>query len=394
MESVEMIALIAENPDDAHDALSDLKRLEQAGWIDLTYYALVDRDPAGGFQVEEASDPADSVSAAGDGLAKELLGQLCRKEGSGGGATAMALGAGMSSAPGSVYGDGTRESAEPGLKPGESALLLVLDEHFSERVGEELEPRGRIVRRRLDRAERLAALRASVERMKMDVRWLEDFLRGELDKSTTAVGTEKEELEATVAAARAELGAQRENLHARLRVLSSELEADLDQHRSKLSESGDGDERAIQSRIVELERAIDGCAEELASSVLDHMDMLAAHVDELEERATEAGPEVEVEIEGQLHELEVRMRRHRAELTAALGSAAQRARQHVETLRAKAELAEPEMQETIRRRLARLNEKHAAFRADLRQIENEETFQWSDFSASIRQSWRALRDEL
>jgi uncharacterized membrane protein len=395
MESVEMMALITGCPDDAHDALNDLKRLEQAGWIDLTYYALVDRDPAGRFQVEEASDPVEGAKPARTtALAKDLLGHLAGEGRSGGVAAAMALGAGVSSAAGSVYADGTVESADPGLKPGESALLLVLDEHFSERVVEELGPRGRIVRRHLDRAERLAALRASIERMKMDVRWLEEFLIGELDKTATAVGTEKDDLETTIAAARAELGAQRENLHARLRVLSAELEADLDQNRRKLTERIDGNRAAIENRITDLERAMDGCAEELASSVLDHMDQLAAHGAELEERATEAGPDVELEIEGQLHELEVRMRKHRAELTAALGSAVLRVRQCVERLRTKVETADPEMKEAIRHSLRKLNERHTAFRADLRQIEMEETFQWNDLAAGLRQSWQALRDSI
>ena len=35
MENVEMLALVTESPDEAYDALSELKRLEQAGWIDL-----------------------------------------------------------------------------------------------------------------------------------------------------------------------------------------------------------------------------------------------------------------------------------------------------------------------------------------------------------------------
>jgi uncharacterized membrane protein len=396
MESVEMMALITENPDDAQEALSDLKRLEQAGWIDLAYYALIDRDPAGRVQVEEASDPVESVNPApADGLAGGLIGHLFGLDGASGRAARSVSIRGRSGRSGNGYRNGNpKATSEPTLQPGKSALVLVVDERYAGRVREELEGRGPILHRQLQRTEKLATLRASIERMKMDVKWLEEFLRSEMEKASAATGIEREELEATIAAARAELGAQCENLHARCRVLAFELEADLRETRQLLPEADGRSREALEERIQELEHALNDCTEEMAASVLDHMDRLAAHALALEERASEAQPGVELEIEGQLHELEVRMRRHRGELTAALGSSARRARACMERLHVKAGQATPDRKRTIEEALQALNEKHSAFRAGLRQIEKEDAFLWQDFSDDIRRSWHELSDSI
>src|SRR3954447_2487468 len=88
MESVEMMALITETPEDASGALSELKRLEQSGWIDLTYYVLFDLDPAGKIHLEETSDPEERADIPGEaGLAAGLIGHLLHADPSRGSAS-------------------------------------------------------------------------------------------------------------------------------------------------------------------------------------------------------------------------------------------------------------------------------------------------------------------
>jgi uncharacterized membrane protein len=397
MENVEMLALVTESPDEAYDALSELKRLEQAGWIDLTYYVLVDRDAAGRVQVEEASEPGEIIrTLESGGLAGDLIGHMFGAPGTAFVASGSALRSRTAGASNGDYaepdGGSVMDSIAPGLLPGNSALLLVLEERYAERVAEELESRGRTVCKPLDRGERVAALRASIERAKADVQWLDDFLHSEFKKVERNASEGKEDLEATIAAARAELGAQREALHGRWKALAAELEEELEEVHISLRKSEDGNRAALERRAGALEQAVAKCNEELAASVLDHMDGLAAHAAALEKQAAGAGQEVEAAIESQLHDLEVRMRRHRAELTAALSMTATRARRCMDRLGRKAELVSPDLRAAIREHLAKLDERHATFRTSLHHIEKEDVFLWRDFAGEIRQSWLALCD--
>jgi hypothetical protein len=395
MEAVEMIALIPETPDDAHQALRELKRLERAGWIDLTYYALLESDPGGTVHVEAASDPAEAVNRdATDGLAQCLIRRLFGPVGTVRAAAGAAGSVQVATQPDEQLVDGHLEAPGARLQLARAALMVVLEQRYSERVSEELESRGRTLHQPLDRSERLAALRASIARLKTDVKWLEDYLRAELNKAGRINAGVKEDFEATIAAARAELGAQREKLNARWRALDAELEADLADARKLLEEPRDADPNPAESRIYDLENAILECNEELSSSVLDHMDWLAAHAADLEDKATRVSPAVEAAIEAQLHELEVRMRKHRAELTAALGSSAQLARRCIEQLRVRADLKPPELRQALQQDLQKLDHRHALLKSSLRKIEKEDTLVWQDLAAGIRQSWQALCDSV
>ena len=246
----------------------------------------------------------------------------------------------------------------------------------------------------MNRAEREAALRASVERVKTNVRWLEDLLHGELDKAERAAPNEKEKFEATVAAGRAELGAERENLQARLKALGAELEADLQETRQRLQTERGGARADTESRIDSLESAIVEYNESLASSIMDHMDSLASHALDLQTKAARASADTAKAIEEQLHELQVRMRKHRSELTATLGSSAVRARQVMDHLRVEAALGKAEMRQALQAHMKKLEERHEVLKADLRRLEKEDTRAWHELAAGFRNSWRALSESV
>src|SRR5215831_3344068 len=94
MDRVEMVVLTAEARGQTHDALSELKRLGRAGWIDLTYYAVVDKDASGAVHVQESSDPVETASvSAAEGLSGVLAGCLLGPAGATlGAATGVMLG--------------------------------------------------------------------------------------------------------------------------------------------------------------------------------------------------------------------------------------------------------------------------------------------------------------
>ncbi len=377
MDRVEMVVLVTEARDNAHEALRELKRLDRAGWIDLTYYALIDKDAGGGVHVQEASDPVETVSLVAVGAN-----------------AGAALGKSTASESAQAGPDQSVQELDDVLPPGKSALMVVLEERYAERVVEELETRGRTIRKPLNRTEREAALRASVERVKTNVRWLEDLLHGELDKAERAAASEKEKFEATVAAGRAELGAERENLQARLKALGAELEADLLETRQRLQTERGAARVAIESRIDSLESAIVEYNESLATSIMDHMDSLASHALDLQAKAARASADTAKAIEEQLHELQVRMRKHRAELTATLGSSAVRARQCMDHLRVEAALGKAEMRQALQEHMKKLEERHEVLKADLRRLEKEDTRAWHELATGFRNSWRALSESV
>ncbi len=227
----------------------------------------------------------------------------------------------------------------------------------------------------------MAALHASVDRVRANVKWLVDFLGTESARLERADGREKEELEAAIAAARAELSGERENLHARLNALATEIEAELLDARNEWQRASDDAREPVESRIVALETSLTVCAHELVLSFLDHMELMTAHTTELKTKAAGAGAEAAKAIDEQLHDLEVRMRKYRAELTAVLGSAAARDLHSLDRLRAEAPL-----QGLVKR----VDQQHAAMKADLRRLEKEDSRVWQDRTAAFRRSWCAL----
>ena len=361
-----MVALIAETEPCAREALAELKRLDQTGWIDLIYYARLDRGAYDGVRVLEVSDPIEAASqSAGDGLAGNLGASLF-------GPAAPATGG---AAPCRAY-----------------AVVVVMEAQYTERVVEELESRGFILRRQLRGIDRQAALRASIERSKMNVKWLDDFPRGDLVKAERAHDHGDEGIEAALAAVRAELGSEREKLHARLRALALELEADRREAQEQLESAAANLRDALNRHIGRIETAILDCGQDLALSILDHMDYLASRAMQVQAKAAATSSEAAKALEGQLHELEVRMRKHRAELTATLGTCALRARRCLNHLRNGASQDRNEIRQAFAEQMRRLDDGHQVLKAELRRLEKEDTRIWHERAAGFRKSCQALFD--
>ena len=376
MDRIELLTLITDVPDRASDALEELKRLQRAGWIDVTCYALLAKDAQGAIRIQEASDSGQSITLAATAEAATVpAGWPCW------------LGQAYDAAPLSVGGN--TGAVKDNLQSGYTALMVVLEERYLERVREEFETRGRTVRKHLRRGERVAALRAAVEHTRTNVNWLVQFLQTESAKASRVRGREKEELEATVAAGWAELGAERESLHDRLKALVAELDAELRETRAALDRS-DGDRAELEARIGALESAIAAGTRDLVLFVLDHIESLTSHACELETKAAGSGAEAAKAIAEQLHELEVRMRRYRGEVTATLGSSAAWARRSLDRLRTEATAANSELRQPLEELMKNLDKRHAVVKADLRQLERESTRAWHERAAGLRKSWCAL----
>jgi hypothetical protein len=369
MDYLQMLVLTTGSRDAAVRALDEIKALERAGWIELTDYAILGTDAQGAVRVYESAcsrEPANPGNSAGNPATNPEW-------------------------PESVMPTAAEFAA------GHVALVIVAAEPYGERVAEELEARGRTVREHLRGQECLAALRGAVERTKTNLQWLSGVVRRETEKAERLRGEEREVLESTIAAGRAELGAEQEILQARLRTLAGALEGELRENREQLrltdGETVGEPRSAIEERIEELEHQMAACREDLVHSILDHMEALACHGAELQVKFAQASPGTADAIEAQLHELQVRMRRNRSELTATLGESSARLRQHVDQLRVEA-LGRPARKPDLEERINRLKESQQTVKADIRRLEREGPRAWREVTGDFRQSWQALRESV
>jgi hypothetical protein len=275
-----------------------------------------------------------------------------------------------------------------------SALLVIVEDRHAERVADELQTKGRVLRQRLAAPQRQAALRTFAARLKSSVLWLEETLRRELDKAAAAQESDEARIELTIAAGRAELSVERERLQRALTALRADLEEELRELQTKTSMVPDGGTTEMETRVDELERDIADCNRNTALSILDQMDWLAAHALDLQARAAKACPEAAIAIEAQLHEVEIRMRKNRAELTAALSASAEQVRQCVDHLRFDAAREKSCGCAGLHDDVRRLVQSHAVLKSDLHRLENEETRAWKNLGEGFRNSWQALRESL
>jgi uncharacterized membrane protein len=391
MDSAEMIFLITSSRNTAHEALKELKLLDRAGWIDLTYYALASKDRRGRVRIHESSDPAETVGSRRTAtLTGTLAGCLF--------APAEAAFGGIAAAPRSrrpcERPDETIAAIRDNLDRGSSALVVVLDERFAERAVQELDKHGHTIRRQLHRAQREAVLRTSASGFKAGIQWLEHLIDSELRRLEGASGEKGQRILTGIAARRAELSTERERLHERLSRLRDELEADYQEMKGKLSEARNNTRPGIARTIDDIETAIGDCNEELALSLLDHLDSLAVRDRALRAQLSKASADAKIALAGQLHELEEHIRKSRAELTAALQWSSAETRQCMDRMRSEAAAGKSAMYEALREKMKTLGERHAILKADLRRLETHDERISAGLIAGFRKSWKALRDSI
>jgi hypothetical protein len=340
MAGTEIVMVVTKSRDAAKDALRELKRLDREGWIDVTCYALA-QGGANGALVVEASTCAENLTAHLD---------------------------------------------HP-LPPGDFAILATVEHRFAERVAAEFETRGATSRKPLQTIQSEAALRASIEELRGKIAWLAELLESETEKAVRAYDADKERIQAGIRAGRTELVAERAHMQSRLVALRAELEAHLHQSaKARKSESARSNE--------EIEREIADLNEELALSILDHLDTLSAHAAELREQASHSGPGVAAAIEEQVNELDLHMRKYRADLTATLAASSSLARHSMERLRAGARLRKAEREAALRQHVKQLEQRHALLKADIQQLQRKDASDSTNLRTGFRQTWRNLRESV
>jgi uncharacterized membrane protein len=384
MACTEVIALLTKSRDTAYEALRELKRLNRDGWIDMTCHVLLDADAKNGLRVRETSERAETITlVANGGLTGTVIGSFFGPEG------ALLASASEASTAGEAF-----RAIDGELEIGFAGLLVMVEQHYAERVAEEFESRGLTLRRQMQDNQCEVALRASIEEAKSKIAWLDELLEHESEKVGWTSGAERERLESAIRAGRTELAAEQEHLQARLLALRAELETRLNEIAQGAEKEGAGGAIALCRGMMEAERDITDINEDLALCILDHLDGLATRASELRERATAANPEAAAALEDQEHEFEVQMRRYRADLTATLASSAALARHCMERIRSNARPGKAGMESTLQNHVHMLQQRYALLKADVQQVQREDSRTWRDVALGFRQAWRGLRESL
>ncbi|MGA9143419.1 MAG: DUF1269 domain-containing protein, partial [Candidatus Acidiferrales bacterium] len=350
MGDLTLIALTANSKDGARQALEVARALDRDGWIELMDYGLISKDKKGHIATREMDDDlSEKVAAAGVGVAGGVAGGIVGGPvGAAAGVAAGALvGAGSMRLMESVVRDTLPNEFLEGLDTDSSALAVVVQDRYAERLDEEFQKLGRTIQRELKRAERDAEFEAYLQRSKGKIRSIQDDIQAQLTKARTATAAEKSKVEADVAAKRAELGARREKLEERIKAMNADLKSEIREMNFRLELAGLQARSGIAASIDHLHRQLDRHADELEDLIEHQIDTLKMEISDLKTTAAKASGEAKAALENHLLAVEARLHKERAELQGSFEERLLQTKQWFETLHVQATLLQANLRDKV-----------------------------------------------
>ncbi len=396
MNGMGLMFLIGNSRDCAHEGLMELERLDRDRWIEIIDYSLVDKDEEGQAWIRAEGGAAETVSlTVGGSMTAALIGGLFGPIGVAADATVGAV-TGVVALPlplaeKQFWNEITKE-IRTRLKPGNSALAVILEERYIEHAAVELEGLGRIFRIQFSQSQWDAARRIFLNRIRDRADALEAEINNLTAKTDDAGGDEKLKLE--LAVKRMQLDAERRKLAARLKAICSVLDANLCKMKKRIEGAETTAKVGIELSISETERAIDNCSDTLAVLILDQMDSLRQRAEKLEARTGKTSKSGKAVIEGELREVEVRMKEGRAELIIALLTWALNEQQRIDSLCPLGTLGKARLNHEADSQTKKLQETHARLMADIWCLERKKGRMYHELGHRLRMSYRALSQSI
>jgi uncharacterized membrane protein len=395
MDDLSLIVLTTDSKDGAKEALDVAKKLDRDGWIELMDYVLLRKDEKGHVTAREMDDDLSvKVAAATVGIAGGVVGAaLGGPVGAAAGVASGALvGAGSIRVMERLVQDTAPEGLTQGLGADRSVLAVVVEEHYAERLDEELQKLGRTARRELKRAEREAEFDAYVQRLKRKIQSIQNDIQAQLAKAQAATGAEKTKMAADLAAKRAELEATREKVEAHIKGMNSDLKSEIREMNSRLELAGLNARAGIATGIDHLRRQLNQYNDELENLIQDHVDMLKKEASELKARAAEASGETKAAIENHLLAVELRLRRERAELQNSFEERLLQMKQWFDDLRVQSALAQAEVRDKVQASMKTAQHAYAELKAHVRMRNREDERAWKDIRQGFNKAWKDLEE--
>jgi ElaB/YqjD/DUF883 family membrane-anchored ribosome-binding protein len=288
--------------------------------------------------------------------------------------------------------DTAPEGLTQGLGADRSVLAVVVEEHYAERLDEELQKLGRTARRELKRAEREAEFDAYVQRLKRKIQSIQNDIQAQLAKAQAATGAEKTKMAADLAAKRAELEATREKVEAHIKGMNSDLKSEIREMNSRLELAGLNARAGIATGIDHLRRQLNQYNDELENLIQDHVDMLKGEASELKAKAAEASGETKAAIESHLLAVELRLRRERAKLQNSFEERLLQMKQWFDDLRVQSALAQAEVRDKVQVSMKTAQHAYAELKAHVRMRNREDERAWKDIRQGFNKAWKDVEE--
>ena len=393
MGDLTLIALTASSKDGAKQALEIAKALDRDGWIELTDYGLISKDKKGHIATREMDDDlSEKVAAAGAGVAGGVAG----------GIVGGPIGAAAGVAAGALFGAGSMRLMEgvvrdtlpkeflEGLDADSSALAVVVQDRYAERLDEEFEKLGRIVQRELKHAQRDAELEAYLQRSKDKMRSIQDDIKARLAKAQTATAAEKAKIDADVAAKRAELEVLREKLEDRIKTMNADLKSEIREMNFRLELAGLTARSGIAAAIDDLHRQLNRYNDELEDLVEHQIDELKAQASDLKARATKASGETKAAIEHHLLTVKRNLHNERARLQDSFEERLLELKQRLENLHVQSSLLQANLRDKIQAAINAAEHSIAELKAQVRMRKREDERAWKDIRVGFNKAAQDL----
>jgi uncharacterized membrane protein len=365
------------------------KALDRDGWIELMDYGLISKDKKGHIAMREMHDDlSEKVAAASAGVAGGIAGGPV---GAAAGVAAGALvGAGsMRLMEGFVRGTLPEEFLE-GLDADSSALAVVVQDRYAERLDEEFQKLGRTVQRELKRAERDAEFEAYLQRSKDKIRSIQDDIQARLVKAQTATAAEKTKIEADIAGKRAELEVLREKLEDRLKAANGDLKSEIGEMNFRMELAGLRARTGIAAAIDHLHRQLSRYNDELEDLTEHQIDELKAQALDLKTRAAKANAETKAAIESHLLAVERNLHKQRAALQDSFEERLSQLKLWFESLRVQSSLLQANVRDKVQATIDAAQHSVAELKARVRMRNREDERSWKDIQEGFNKAAKDL----
>jgi len=396
MGDLALVVLTADSKDGAAKALDAARKLDREGWIELLDYRLIRKDEKGHIATREMDDDqSEKVAAASVGVAGGVVGA----------AVAGPLGAATGVAAGALVGVGSVRLMErvvrdtlphdvlkslEDINPDSSALTVVVEDRYAERLDQEFQKLGRTVQWELKRAQRDAEFEAYLRRSKDKMRSIRDDIQARFAKAQTATATERATIEADVAAKRAELEGLREKLEDRIKAANADLKSEIREMNFRMELAGLRARSGIAEAIDDLHRQLNRYSDELEDLIERQIDTMKAEISDLKTRAAKASGETKAAIENHLLAVEARLHRERGELEDSFEERLLQMKQWFESLRVQTALLQINVRDKVEAVINAAQHSFADLKSRVRTRNREDERAWKD----IREGFNKAAKEL
>lgn len=393
MGDLALVVLTANSKDGAAKALDMAKKLDRDGWIELMDYAVIRKNEKGHIALREMDDDlSEKVAAASVGVAGGVAGGLA------GGPLGAAAGVGV----GALVGAGSIRVMEQlvdatvpdevleGLDANSSALAVIVQERYAERLEEEFQKLGRTFQRELKRAERDAEFEAYLQRSKDRIRSIQDDIKAQLAKAQTASAAEKSRIDADVAAKRAGLEALRQRLEDRIKLMNAELRSEIREMNFRLELAGFRTRTGIATSIDHLHRQLNHYEDELEDLVEHQIETLKSEAADLKARAAKATGATKAAIENHLHAVELSLQQQRASLHESFEERLLQFKRWFETLQVQVNLLQASLRDKLEAAISAAQNSAAELKARVRMRTREDQRAWKDIREGFNKAAKDL----